>query len=127
MLSQLPEQAVNSVLVRLGDVCRQTRISQNRTQAEQAELAEISLRAAQNIESGQSGQTAILFKYLLSLGLLEALYRALPDPNVVSPLEQLAMEKHKVKKPQRASRNRKSVAESKPKWGDEQPEADGDS
>lgn len=124
MLSKLPGQAVESVLMRLGEVCRQTRIGQNRTQAEQAALAEISLRAAQNIESGQSGQTAILFKYLFSLGLLDQLYAALPDPFAVSPLQQLAMEKHKPKKPQRASRNRK-LAASGPKWGDESPDGKG--
>ena len=118
MLSELPEQAVNSVLARLAQVCRQTRIAQNNTQAEQAALAEISLRAAQNIESGQSGQTAILFKYLFSLGLLDPIHSALPDPNAVSPLEQLAMDKAKPKKPQRASKA-KRTHKAKPQWGDE--------
>mgnify|MGYP005996033761 CR=1 FL=1 len=118
MLSNLPDQAVNSVLVRLAEACRQTRIAQNRTQAEQAALAEISLRAAQNIESGQSGQTAILFKYLFSLGLLDPIHSALPDPDAVSPLEQLAMDKAKPKKPQRASKA-KRVTKVQPKWGDE--------
>jgi len=126
MLSELPDQAVESVLIRLGESCRQARIGQNRTQVEQAALAEISLRAAQNIESGQSGQTAILFKYLFSLGLLGQLYGALPDPNEISPLEQLAMAKHKLKKPQRASRNRKVVTTG-PKWGDESAEGKGSS
>ena len=120
MLSNLPDQAVSSVLARLSEVCRQTRIEQNHTQAEQSALAEISLRAAQNIESGQSGQTAILFKYLFSLGLLDHIHSALPDPNAVSPLEQLAMDKAKPKKPQRASKA-KRTHKAKPQWGDGQP------
>lgn len=120
MLPMLPGQAVNSVLVRLGEVCRQTRIEQNNTQAEQAALAEISLRAAQNIEAGQSGQTAILFKYLFSLDLLAQIHTALPDPDAVSPLEQLAMNKAKPKKPQRASKAKRSN-KAQPKWGDGRP------
>ena len=121
MLSKLPDQAVNSVLMRLGEVSRQARIEQNRTQTEQAALAEISLRAAQNIEAGQSGQTAVLFKYLFSLGLLDALYAVLPDPQALSPLEQLALSKEKPARPQRVSRNRKASANKvQPKWGDEQ-------
>jgi transcriptional regulator with XRE-family HTH domain len=119
MLSELPEQAVNSVSARLAQACRQTRIAQNHTQAEHAALAEISLRAAQNIESGQSGQTAILFKYLFSLGLLSQIHDALPDPDAVSPLEQLAMDKAKPKKPQRVSKV-KQTSRAQPKWGDEQ-------
>ena len=125
MLSNLPDQAVNSVLVRLAEACRQTRIAQNRTQAEQAALAEISLRAAQNIESGRSGQTAILFKYLFSLGLLSQIHDALPDPDAVSPLEQLAMDKAKPKKPQRASKV-KRASKVQPKWGDEKRVKEGD-
>ncbi|MGR6873634.1 hypothetical protein ACU6U9_17125 [Pseudomonas sp. HK3] len=120
MLSELPGQAVNAVLARLGEVCRQTRIEQSHTQAEQAALAEISLRAAQNIESGQSGQTAILFKYLFSLGLLDQIHTALPDPDAVSPIEQLAMDKAKPKKPQRVTKP-KMAGKPKPKWGDEKP------
>ena len=125
MISNLPEQAVNAVLVRLAESCRQTRIAQNHTQAEQAALAEISLRAAQNIESGQSGQTAILFKYLFSLGLLSQIHDALPDPDAVSPLEQLAIDKAKPKKPQRASKV-KQAAKARPKWGDEKGSAEGE-
>jgi DNA-binding XRE family transcriptional regulator len=120
MNSNLPDQAVNAMLARLGEVSRQARIEQKRTQTEQAALAEISLRAAQNIEAGQSGQTAILFKYLFSLGLLDALYSALPDPQALSPLEQLAMAKDKPVRPQRVSRNRGLPTDKKqPKWGDE--------
>lgn len=120
MLLNVPDQAVNSVLERLGEVCRHVRLDQNRTQAEQAALAEISLRAAQNIESGQSGQTAILFKYLFSLGLLDEVLSGFPDPDALSPLEALAIqEKVKSKRPQRASKS-KRAAKPKPKWGDEQ-------
>ena len=119
MLSGLPVQAIDSVLMRLGEVCRQTRLGLNHTQAEQAELAEISLRAAQNIESGQSGQTAILLKYLFSLGLQADLLAAFPDPDTLSPLEALAIkEKTQNRRPQRASKSKRSI-ESKPKWGDE--------
>ena len=124
MISNLPDQAVNSVLVRLAGVCRQTRIAQNHTQVEQAALAEISLRAAQNIESAQSGQTAILFKYLFSLGLLDSLHDALPDPDAVSPLEQLAMDKAKPRRPQRASKV-KQGGKTQPKWGDEKGSTEG--
>jgi transcriptional regulator with XRE-family HTH domain len=126
MLSNLPDQAVNSVLVRLGEVCRQVRLGVNHTQAEQAALAEISLRAAQNIESGQSGQTAILFKYLFSLGLLTDVLSAFPDPDALSPLEALAIqEEAQSKRPQRASKSKRAT-KFKPKWGDEKPAAKGD-
>ncbi|GAA6133463.1 hypothetical protein NBRC116188_02520 [Oceaniserpentilla sp. 4NH20-0058] len=112
---------VELAMVRIGRVCKDARLSQNRTQAEQSELAEISLRAVQNIEAGQSGQTLILFKYLQSLGLLEVLVSALPDPEALTPLEQLAMEKARPLKPKRISRKRRDKAEEKltPKWGDD--------
>ena len=115
----IPEQAVNQVLIRIGEACRQTRIRANHTQAEQAEMAAISLRAAQKIEAGESGQTAILFKYLHSLGMLSELLDVFPDPNALTPLEALAIQKNaQHKRPQRVSKA-KSKSQSKPNWGDE--------
>jgi len=121
MLEELPQQAVQDTLEWLGEAIKQARLAQNHTQAQQAEMAEISLRAAQKIEAGESGQTAVLFRYLHSLGLLEALTSGLPDPNALSPLEEYELEKHKPKRPQRASRKRQSSIQepNRPIWGDE--------
>ena len=112
---------IQSLLLVIGEVCRQRRINGGVTQAEQAEKAEISLKAAQAIESGQSGQTAVLMKYLKSLGLLEGLIEAFPDPFAVSPLEELAMkEKAKRARPKRVSRSGKTESDKgRPAWGDE--------
>lgn len=115
-------QEVQSLLSNIGEVCRQRRINQGFTQAKQAEKAEISLKAAQAIESGQSGQTAILMKYLLSLGLLDGLQGAFPDPFAVSPLEELALQDKAAKqRPKRVSRSREPDVKGRatPKWGDE--------
>jgi len=116
------DMSITGFLVRLGEVAKQRRISLGATQAEQAELAEISLKAAQGIERGQPGQTAILLKYLRSLGLMEPLFGAYPDPFELSPLEELALKKEARKqRPQRVSRARVSKPRSKqPKWGDEE-------
>jgi DNA-binding XRE family transcriptional regulator len=111
-----------SVLIRIAQVVRQSRINAGSTQAEQADKAEISLRAAQNIENGVPGQTAVLFKYLQSLSLLDNIFHAYPDPSILSPLEALAVKDqiHK-KRPKRVSKVRKQSVQTQvpPKWGDE--------
>lgn len=116
---EAPEYAVTEMLNRIAESCRQARIRLNHTQAEQADLAEISLRAAQKIEAGESGQTTILFKYLFSLGMLSDLYTIFPDPNELTPLEALSIQK-KVQqaRPKRVSKARLKQ-QSKPQWGDD--------
>lgn len=126
MKDALPQQKVDQTLEWLGRAAKQARLDQNHTQTEQAEKAEISLRAAQKIEAGESGQTAVLFRYLDSLDLLDALMSGVPDPDALTPLEEYELEKHKPKRPQRASRKRSSSKNSsknptkRPIWGDEQ-------
>ena len=113
--------AAKEVFDRMAILIKQARIEQGRTQAEQADKAEISLRAAHNIEAGEPGQTAILFRYLQSLSLLDHVFDALPDPAVLTPLEELAVkEKIQKKRPQRVSKPKKSldIAADLPKWGD---------
>ena len=116
------ELSIEDLLRRLGEVAKQRRIANGATQAEQAEKAEISLKAAQGIERGQSGQTAILLKYLQSLDLMTPLMDAYPDPFALSPLEELALKKEARKqRPQRVSKARS--AKRKPtevRWGDEE-------
>lgn len=110
------------VLKRIAQAVRQSRIDSGNTQLEQADKAEISLRAAQNIENGVPGQTAILFKYLQSLSLLDNIFHAYPDPSVLSPLEELAVKDQMQKKrPKRVSkiRNQSLSKQVPPKWGDE--------
>lgn len=112
----------DDVLKRIALVSRQSRIDRGFTQAEQADKAEISLRAAQNIESGLSGQTAVLFKYLQSLALLDKIFYAFPDLSVLSPLEELAVkEKVQKKRPKRVSKTHKDSMQKQTthKWGDE--------
>ena len=112
----------DDVLKRIAQVVRQSRIDNGSTQVEQADKAEISLRAAQNIENGVPGQTAVLFKYLQSLSLLDNIFHAYPDPAVLSPLEELAVkDKIHKKRPQRVSKTRKQSVQKQlsAKWGDE--------
>lgn len=109
------------VFDRMALLIKQARIDQGRTQAEQADKAEISLRAAHNIEAGEPGQTAILFKYLQSLSLLDHVFDALPDPAALTPLEELAVkEKIQKKRPQRVSKSKNTLktGSQSPKWGD---------
>ena len=110
------------VFDRMAALIKQVRIEQGRTQAEQADKAEISLRAAHKIEAGEPGQTAILFKYLNSLSLLDSLFDALPDPAALTPLEALAVkEKIQKKRPQRVSKSKQTSSNNPalPKWGDD--------
>ncbi|QIZ84297.1 transcriptional regulator [Bermanella marisrubri] len=132
MKDVLPQQIVDQTLEWLGRAAKQARLDQNHTQTEQAEKAEISLRAAQKIEAGESGQTAVLFRYLDSLDLLDALMSGVPDPDALTPLEEYELKKHKPKRPQRVSRKRSSFkgsnknASKEPVWGDELVDKTGD-
>jgi len=122
MKNRLPQQIVDDTLEWLGRAAKQARIDHGFTQSEQADKAEISLRAAQKIEAGESGQTSVLFRYLQSLGLLESLLSGVPDPDALSPLEEYELKKHTPKRPQRVSRKRSKDAPSNnegPVWGDE--------
>ena len=73
MLLQISDEAVKDALSLMAASVRQRRLSMGHTQAKQAKLAEISLRAAQNIEAGLPGQTGVLLKYLFSLDMLSEL------------------------------------------------------
>lgn len=115
-------EEIEDLLGLIGETCRQRRIGFGLTQQEQAEKASISLKAAQKIESGYSGQTLILFKYLNSLDLLSVLSSVFPDPFSVSPVEELALkQKASKRRPRRVSKSSKpAISKRAAKWGDEE-------
>jgi transcriptional regulator with XRE-family HTH domain len=121
--NQTSEQAVTLMLARLSQVGRKQRLSNNISQVDQAEIAGISIKALQKIESSEGGNSSVLFKYLHSLGLLHLLYEALPDPSELTPIEKFAIQTKNLKV--RASvKSKGEPTAHKPnvqpvKWGDE--------
>jgi transcriptional regulator with XRE-family HTH domain len=123
--NQTSEQAVTLMLGRMSQVGRKQRLSNNTSQADQAEIAGISIKALQKIESSEGGNSSVLFKYLHSLGLLHLLYEALPDPSELTPIEKFAIQTKNLKvrasvKSKRELTSHKHKPNVQPvKWGDE--------
>jgi transcriptional regulator with XRE-family HTH domain len=123
-LIQTSEQAVASLLTRIAETAKKQRLSNNTSQADQAEIASISIKALQKIETGESGNSLVLFKYLYSLNLLHILHSALPDPTELTPIEKMTIQTKNKK--MRASRKKQTTTftENIPtkktiEWGDE--------
>lgn len=108
----LEELSDESVLKEIGDRLTRTRLERNLTQAQLAEMAGISKRTLERLESGASATRLTSFiRVCRSLGLLERLDLFLPIPRA-SPVEQLKLQGRKRK---RASGSKIEKTSSK-KW-----------
>ena len=68
----------------------QYRLNANKTQADLAQEAGVSLRTVNRLEHGSSVQIVSFMRILRALGLLENIDALVPQP-VVSPIQQLKM------------------------------------
>lgn len=80
------EMSTPAILVKIGSRIKETRIRQNKTQAELAITAGITPLTVANIEKGKSVSTMILINVLRELGLLENLENLIPEAKI-SPLQ----------------------------------------
>ena len=111
----LAELSDESILKEIGDRLTRTRLERNLTQAQLAEMAGISKRTLERLESGSAAtQLTSFIRACRSLGLLEQLDLFLPPPRV-SPVEQLKLQGRKRK---RASGSKsKNASSQKWSWG----------
>ena len=86
------------------------RLQHNVDQETAANESGISTRTLQNIEAGKPVNSQSLFLYLAYLGLLDDMVSTLPDPNKLTPMEQL---KVAPKRRERARKKRSRHIESK--------------
>ena len=109
LLASLTDEAI---LKEIGERLTRTRLELNLTQAQLAEMAGISKRTLERLESGASAtQLTSFIRACRSLGLLERLDLFLPTPKA-SPVEQLKLQGRKRK---RASGSRSDQTSTK-KW-----------
>jgi transcriptional regulator with XRE-family HTH domain len=94
----LAELSDESVLKEIGHRLTRTRLERNLTQAQLAEIAGVSKRTLERLESGAAAtQLTSFIRTCRSLGLLERLDLFLPTPEV-SPVEQLKFQGRKRKR-----------------------------
>lgn len=106
-----------AVLAQLGDRLARYRLRVDRTQAQLAKEAGVSLRTLARLEAGESTQLTNLVRVLRALDLLGELDDALPMPGP-SPMEQV---RDQGRDRQRASGKSGRRAPSLPwRWGDEE-------
>ena len=106
------------------------RLQRNVDQNTAADESGISARTLQNIEAGKPVNSQSLFLYLAYLGLLDDMLSTLPDPNKLTPMEQLKVapkrrERARMKRSDRtgakaAMSEASQVKEPHFQWGDEQ-------
>ncbi len=75
-----------AILLKIGSRIRETRIRQDKTQAELALASGVTPLTVANIEKGKSVSTLILISVLRELGLLENLENLVPEAKI-SPLQ----------------------------------------
>lgn len=80
------EMSSPAILVKIGTRIKETRIRQNKTQAELAAAAGVTPLTVANIEKGKSVSTLILISVLRELGLLENLESLVPEAKI-SPIQ----------------------------------------
>lgn len=104
----------SDVLARLGERLARERLGRNRTQAELAREAGVSVSTVRRLEAGHSTQLANLIRILRALGLLANLEVLVPEPSR-RPLDEL----------ERRGRERRRASGKAPppedgwSWGDE--------
>ncbi|MGH9006826.1 MAG: helix-turn-helix transcriptional regulator [Acidimicrobiales bacterium] len=93
---------------RLGAQVRQRRISADLTQEELADLADISVSAVSNLETGAGAQLSTFVKVVRALGASDWLDTLAPAPPSISPIQMLRHERRagrprqRVRKPSRS-------------------------
>lgn len=75
-----------AILLKIGNRIRDTRIRQDKTQAELAVASGVTPLTVANIEKGKSVSSLILISVLRELGLLENLENLVPEAKI-SPLQ----------------------------------------
>ncbi len=80
------EMSNPAILLKIGSRIRETRIRQDKTQAELALASGVTPLTVANIEKGKSVSTLILISVLRELGLLENLENLVPEAKI-SPLQ----------------------------------------
>ena len=80
------EMSNPAILLKIGSRIRETRIRQDKTQAELALASGVTPLTVANIEKGKSVSTLILISVLRELGLLENLESLVPEAKI-SPLQ----------------------------------------
>ena len=80
------EMSNPALLLKIGSRIRETRIRQDKTQAELALASGVTPLTVANIEKGKSVSTLILISVLRELGLLENLENLVPEAKI-SPLQ----------------------------------------
>ena len=104
-----------TVLKEIGNRLAQTRLERNLTQAQLAEMAGISKRTLERLESGAAAsQLTSFIRACRSLGLLDQLDLFLPVPRV-SPVEQLKLQGRRRKRA--SGSNSKKTSSKKWSWG----------
>ena len=115
---------MNNWFESIASATKRVRLQRNVGQETAANESAISLRTIQNIEAGKAVNSSSLFSYLAYLDLLENMLATLPDPNKLTPVEQLSATPRRRK---RARKNKKAI-DPKPLptpggekfiWGDE--------
>jgi transcriptional regulator with XRE-family HTH domain len=109
-----------AVLAELGERLRRARLGRNLTQRQLAGEAGVSEVTINKMEKGEPTQTLTLIRVLRSLGLLQGLDAAIPEP-LPSPIDQLRRRGHTR---QRASSPRMGTPARRAagpwRWGDEE-------
>lgn len=80
------EMSNPAILLKIGNRIRDTRIRQDKTQAELAVASGVTPLTVANIEKGKSVSSLILISVLRELGLLENLENLVPEAKI-SPLQ----------------------------------------
>ena len=109
----LTESSDESILQEIGDRMARIRLERNLTQTQLAEMAGISKRTLERLESGAAAtQLTSFIRTCRSLGLLERLDLFLPTPKT-GPVEQLKLEARR----RRRASGSKARKTSKWSWG----------
>jgi transcriptional regulator with XRE-family HTH domain len=74
---------------KLGSAARRLRHRNRLTQAELAELANVSISAVKNLESGKGSSLATLIRVVRALGRTDWLESLLPPEPAISPMDKL--------------------------------------
>lgn len=106
----------DEVLTEIGKRIKSQRLAMNMTQAEMAERTNLTQKTISNLENGKDVSFSTVIEVLRSLGQLQGLDIAIPEP-VMRPSQIIANEKPR----ERASKIRTEIKNNKNwKWGDEQ-------
>ena len=83
------EMSNPAILLKIGSRIRETRIRQDKTQAELALASGVTPLTVANIEKGKSVSTLILISVLRELGLLENLENLVPEAKIGAKIYKL--------------------------------------